>query len=41
MQKEIDKLEKENLNLNKLLQSREKDFNERENKIKYMKMNDK
>lgn len=41
MQKEIDKLEKENLNLNKLLQSREKDINERDNKIKSMEMNDK
>lgn len=41
MQKEIDKLEKENLILNKLLQCREKDINKRDNKIKSMDLNDK
>ena len=41
MQKEIDKLEKENLILNKLLQCREKDINKQDNKIKSMEMKDK
>jgi hypothetical protein len=41
MEKEKDKLELEIQNLNKQLICREKDVNERDNKIKSMEMNDK
>jgi len=41
MNKENEKLENEIQNLNKLYASREKDINERDNKIKSMEMNDK